>query len=202
MSRYLGPVFKKSRRYNFSILETGKEFVKGRQRTTIPGQHGHSRPKKDSDYKLHLVEKQKTKFMYGLNEKQFRNTFFKAIKKKGIAGTNFLQMLETRLDNIVYRLGFANTRRQARQFVNHNHFTINGKKANIASMQVEIGDAVELKDDSKKIKTILDNLEKTSTSPWLTLDKSKFTGKLDRLPERAELNKDVNDSLIVEYYNK
>ncbi len=141
MARYTGPVFKKSRRYGFSILETGKEFAKGKGREYAPGQHGQRRVKM-SDYGLHLYEKQKVRYMYGVNEKQFKNTFAKAAKLPGVAGLNFLQTLESRMDNVVYRLGFAETRRQARQLVNHGHFTVNGKKATIPSMQIKLGDKV------------------------------------------------------------
>ncbi|MCR8612972.1 MAG: 30S ribosomal protein S4 [Mycoplasma sp.] len=202
MSRYTGPTFKKSRRYGFSILENGKEFAKGKKRTTPPGQHGNARQSKPSDYKLHLYEKQKVKFMYGLNERQFKLTFIKATKAKGIAGTNFLQRLESRLDNLVYRLGFANTRRQARQLVSHNHFLLNGKKANIASIIVKPGDVIKLKEKSQSFKIILENFENVTTAAWTTLDKKTFSGTYDRLPERNELSKDINDSFIVEQYNK
>lgn len=143
MSRYTGPVFRKSRRLGFSILETGKEFAKGKQRKYAPGLHGQRRSKL-SDYGVHLQEKQKVRFMYGLSEKQFRNTFRKASKKTGIAGTLFLQALESRLDNSVYRAGFAETRRQARQLVNHGHFLVNNKKVNIPSFQLKPGDFFEL----------------------------------------------------------
>jgi len=158
MARYTGPTFKKSRRYGFSILETGKEFAKGKQRQYAPGQHGQRRVKM-SDYGLHLHEKQKLRYMYGINEKQFKSTFQRASKLKGVAGINFLNALESRLDNVVYRLGFASTRRQARQLVNHNHFTLNGKKANIASMNVKVGDTVELKEKSQKNVQIVASLE-------------------------------------------
>ncbi|TNK98637.1 30S ribosomal protein S4, partial [Mycoplasmopsis pullorum] len=138
MSRYTGPVFKKSRRLGYSILETGKEFSKGRKRTYAPGQHGNKRVKL-SDYGLHLYEKQKIKHVFGINEKQLRKIYVKATKLKGITGTNLLQLLESRLDNLVYRAGFATTRRQARQLVNHGHFTVDGKKADIPSMSIKLG---------------------------------------------------------------
>ncbi len=201
MARYTGPTFKKSRRYGFSILETGKEFAKGKQRQTPPGQHGARRIKM-SDYGLHLHEKQKVRFMYGINEKQFRKTFEKASKLRGVAGINFLQMLETRLDNIVYRMGLAATRRQARQLVNHGHFTLNGKKADIASMQVKLGDIIKLKEKSVKNIQIVEALSTRTTSSWIELDKATFSAKLTRLPERKELNSEINEALIVEYYSK
>ncbi|WP_215744051.1 30S ribosomal protein S4 [Mesomycoplasma hyorhinis] len=205
MSRYTGPVFKKSRRYGFSILETGKEFVKGKQRKYAPGQHGQ-RKTKLSDYGLHLYEKQKVRFMYGINERQFRNTFKKATKKHGVAGAVFLQTLESRLDNIVYRAGFAETRRQARQLVNHGHFLLNGKKANIPSMILSVGDKIELttKKEGKIRKNvqILEALEKNRTAEWIKLEKDKFKATFERLPERKELNPEIKESLIVEFYSK
>ncbi len=201
MARYTGPSFKKSRRYGFSILENGKEFTKGKQRQTPPGQHGGRRIKM-SDYGLHLHEKQKVKFMYGLNERQFRNTFKRAANLQGVAGENFLKMLETRLDNIVYRMGMSETRRQARQLVNHGHFTLNGKKADIPSMQVSIGDVIELKEKSRTNTQIISALESKTAAAWLTLDKKSFSAKLDRLPERKELNSEINEALVVEYYSK
>ncbi|WP_036452810.1 30S ribosomal protein S4 [Mycoplasma buteonis] len=199
MSRYTGPVFKKSRRYGFSILETGKEFSKGRKRQYAPGQHGNKRVKL-SDYGLHLYEKQKVKYMFGVSEKQLRKTFEKAVKIKGVTGTNLLQLLETRLDNVVYRAGFATTRRQARQLVNHGHFTLNGKKANIPSMTVSLGDVVELKEASRNNVQIKDALENKSASAWMTRKDFKVT--LDRLPERNEMHTEIKDALVVEFYSK
>jgi small subunit ribosomal protein S4 len=164
MSRYTGPAFKKSRRYGFSTLETGKEFAKGKQREFAPGQHGQRRQKL-SDYGLHLYEKQKVKYMYGLTEKQFKNTFKKSSKLKGVAGVNFLQLLESRMDNVVYRMGFAETRRQSRQLVNHGHFLVNGKKVSIPSYNVNINDEIALKPKSQSNKQIIAALEsKTAAS--------------------------------------
>ena len=199
MARYTGPTFKKSRRYGFSILETGKEFAKGKQRTYAPGQHGQRRSK-PSDYSLHLTEKQKVKYMYGMSEKQFAKTFDKASKLPGVAGENFLQALESRLDNVVYRMGFASTRRQARQIVNHNHVTLNGKKANIPSMAVQAGDTVELKEKFTKNTQLKETMESKPSAEWTTV--KGFKGTYDRMPERKELNKDINEALIVEYYSK
>lgn len=200
MATLRGSTFKRSRRLNFSILETNKEFVKGKQRQYAPGQHGQRRTKL-SDYGLHLYEKQKVRFMYGITEKQFKNTFYKAAKRKGQAGTNFLQMLETRMDSIVYRCGLAETRRQARQLVNHGHFTLNGHKANIPSMQVNINDTIELKERLQKNVQILDVKGRKEVAPWLE-KKSDFKFVLTRLPERKELNPEINESLIVEFYSK
>ncbi|MEI2461813.1 30S ribosomal protein S4 [Mycoplasmopsis felis] len=199
MSRYTGPVFKKSRRLGFSILETGKEFSKGKKRTYAPGQHGNKRTKL-SDYGLHLYEKQKIKYLFGLNEKQLRKVFEKAVKLKGVTGTNLLQLLELRLDNLVYRAGFASTRRQARQLVNHNHFTLNGKKANIPSIQVSLGDSIELKEKSRNNKQIVEALENKQAAAWLT--RKDFNVKLDRLPERNEIHPEIKDALVVEFYSK
>lgn len=200
MATLRGSSFKRSRRLGFSILETGKEFAKGKGRQTVPGQHGNKRRPKLSDYGMHLYEKQKVRFMYGITEKQFKNTFAKASKRPGQAGVNFLQMLETRLDSFVYRTGLAETRRQARQLVNHGHFTLNGHKADIPSMQVSINDIVELKEKSRKNVQILDAMKRKETAPWIKANDFKFT--LTRLPERKELNSEINESLIVEFYSK
>ncbi len=180
-------------------METGKEFAKGKQREYAPGQHGQSR-KKMSDYGLHLYEKQKLKYLYGMNERQFRNTFKKVSKLKGITGTNFLIALESRLDNLVYRLGFARSRRQARQLVNHNHFLLDGKKANIPSMLVKVGQSVEVKPTSQKMAIIEEATEARQPASWLS--RHKLVGKYDRLPERSEISRDINESLVVEYYSK
>ncbi|AJR12014.1 30S ribosomal protein S4 [Mesomycoplasma dispar] len=205
MSRYTGSVFKKSRRLGFSILETGKEFAKGKQRRYAPGIHGQRRAKL-SDYGVHLREKQKVRFMYGLTEKQFRNTYRKAVKKTGIAGTLFLQALESRLDNSVYRAGFAETRRQARQLVNHGHFLVNNKKVNIPSFQLKQGDTFELttrkEGKIRKNQQILTALETKTPAPWLEVDKNNFKVVFNRLPERSELNQEIKESLIVEFYSK
>ena len=201
MSKYTGPVYKKSRHLGFSILETGKELVK---KPYGPGQHGNDmRRGKASEYKTQLMEKQKVRFMYGLNEKQFRLTFEKAAKMKGIQGENFLKLLESRLDNVVYRMGMAPTRRAARQVVNHGHILVNGKKVNIPSYQVLAGDTVSVKENSKEHKAILEALEKTTkTVDYVKFDKKTLSGTYVRMPERSELPADIKESLIVEFYNK
>lgn len=199
MARYSGPIFKKSRRYGFSTLETGKEFNKGKRREYAPGQHGQSR-KKLSEYGLHLYEKQKLRYLYGINERQFANIFKKASKTKGEAGTNFLISLESRLDNIVYRLGFASTRRQARQIVNHNHILVDGKKANIPSMVLKIGQKISIKDKAQNLELIKTAMESKPCAPWLS--RKDFEGKYERFPERSEIHKDIKEGLIVEYYSK
>lgn len=199
MSRYTGPTFKKSRRYNFSILETGKEL---RKKPTAPGIHGTSR-KKLSDYGVQLQEKQKVKFMYGLSEKQFRKTFENAGKMKGIHGYNLLILLESRLDNICYRMGLAKTRKAARQLVNHGHILVNGKKVDIPSFRVKIGDTISVKENSLDHPVINECINMDIHIPaFVSFDKSKKTGTYVRYPEREELNTEINESLIVEYYNR
>lgn len=199
MSRYTGPQWKKSRRLGFSTLETGKELAK---RPYAPGQHGQKR-KKQTEYGLQLAEKQKVRHMYGVNEKQFRNTFFRASKMEGITGYNFFCLLESRLDNVVYRLGFATTRRQARQLVNHGHILLNGVKTDIASCHVKVGDVVSVKEKSKSLEIIKSSLASQTHVPgFVEVDAEKMEGKYIRLPERSELNQEINESLIVEYYNR
>ena len=200
MARYTGPSYKKARRVGFSISETGKELAR---RPYGPGQHGNDRKGKLSDYGTQLKEKQKVRFMYGLNERQFRKTFDEAAKMKGIHGTNFLRLLESRLDNIVYRIGFASTRRGARQLVNHGHVTVNGKKVDIPSYRCKPGDVISLKDDDKNLKVVQEALSKVSKRvEFITYDEGKMVGTYVRLPERGELNANINESLIVEFYNK
>ena len=200
MSRYTGSVYRKARRLGFSVTETGKEIAK---RPNIPGQHGGNRGKKLSNYGTQLQEKQKLRFMYGLTEKQFRKTFNEAGKMKGVHGEDLLKLLESRVDNLVYRIGFATTRRGARQLVNHGHITVNGKKVDIPSYRVKVGDTVAVKENSKDHKAIKASLEKvTKRVEFVTFDDKKLEGKLVRLPERSELNADINESLIVEFYNR
>lgn len=199
MSRYLKSIFKKSRRYNFSLLENNKEFSKGKKRTTAPGQHGAKRSK-PSDYQLHMYEKQKVRYMYGLNERQFKNLFISASKKKGVTGVILLQMIESRLDNLVFRAGFARTRAQARQFVTHGHFLVNGHKADIPSMIIPVGAKIELKPSLENNKEVVAASEVMTISPWLKREKN--TATFTRLPERNEFAKEINDALIVEYYNR
>ena len=199
MSRYTGPVWKKSRRLGFSILENGKEL---NRRPYAPGQHGQKR-KKQTEYGLQLAEKQKVRHMYGVNEKQFHNTFKRAGKMEGVTGYNFFCLLESRLDNIVYRLGFATTRRQARQLVNHGHILLNGVKTDIASCQVKVGDVISVKERSRSLEIIKNALASQTHVPgFVEVDADKMEGKFIRLPERSELNQEINESLIVEYYNR
>ena len=200
MSRYTGSRNKQARRVGFSLLENGKELAR---RPYGPGQHGQDRKGKLSNYGEQLKEKQKVRFMYGVNERQFRKTFNEATKMKGIHGENFLRLLESRLDNVVYRLGLSTTRRGARQLVNHGHITVNGNKVDIPSYRVKVGDTVAVKENSKDHKAIKASLEKvTKRVEFVTFDDKKLEGKLVRLPERSELNADINESLIVEFYNR
>ena len=200
MARYTGPAYKKSRRYGFSTLENGKELAK---RAYAPGQHGTDRRGKASEYGIQLNEKQKVRFMYGLNEKQFKRLFQKAGKLKGVHGENFLKLLEARLDNVVYRMGMAVTRRAARQLVNHGHILVNGSKVDIPSYELQPGDVITVKERSLEHPAIKNAIEAGATvAPFVEFDAKKMTGKFVRYPERSELSADINESLIVEYYNR
>lgn len=200
MSRYTGSVYRKARRLGFSVSETGKELAK---RPNIPGQHGLNRQKKLSNYGTQLQEKQKLRFMYGLTEKQFRKTFDEAGKLKGVHGEDLLKLLESRLDNLVYRIGFATTRRGARQLVNHGHITVNGKKVNIASYRCKPGDVIAIKESDRELAIVKSSLEaRQNRVEFVTYDENKMAGTFVRYPERSELNADINESLIVEYYNR
>lgn len=200
MSRYTGSSYKQARRTNFSLLENGKELAR---RPYGPGQHGNDRKKRQSTYGEQLKEKNKVRFMYGLNERQFHKTFVEAGKLSGVHGTNFLVLLESRLDNLVYRLGFAPTRRAARQLVNHGHITVNGKSVNIPSYTVKPGDVISVKEKSLNhpaMKQALENV--VARAKFVEFDANKMTGTYVRYPERSELNADVNESLVVEFYNR
>lgn len=200
MSRYTGASYRKSRRLGFSILENGKELAK---KPYAPGLHGQKRAKKLSNYGIQLQEKQKVRFMYGLNEKQFRKTFEEAGKLKGVHGENFLRLLESRLDNLVYRIGFASTRKGARQLVNHGHITVNGKKVNIPSYRCIPGDVIAIKENDKNLSVVKSSLEALNNRiEFVTFDEAKMAGTYVRYPERSELNIDINESLIVEFYNR
>lgn len=199
MSRYTGPSWKLSRRLNYSVSETGKELVK---RAYAPGQHGQKRSK-ISEYGVQLQEKQKVRFTYGMNEKQFHNTFIKASKLSGKAGENFLKMLESRLDNIVYRIGFASTRAQARQLVTHGHILVNGKKVDIPSYLLTAGDKIQLKETSKDLVVVKAALEaKFSRAEYIAFDEATGVATFVRVPERNEFLPEINEQLIVEFYNR
>ena len=200
MARYTGSIYRKSRRLGFSILENGKELAR---RPYAPGQHGNGRAKKLSNYGAQLQEKQKVRFMYGVNEKQFRKIFEEAGKMEGVHGENFLRLLESRLDNLVYRLGFAKTRKGARQLVNHGHITVDGNKVDIPSYKVKPGAVISVKEQSKNHPAIKEALEAIHNRvEFVTFDDAKMTGTYVRFPERSELNADINESLIVEFYNR
>ena len=200
MARYTGPSYKQARRVGFSISETGKELAR---RPYGPGQHGNARKGKPSDYGTQLKEKQKVRFMYGLNERQFHKTFLEAEKMQGIHGTNFLRLLESRLDNLVYRMGLSTTRRGARQIVNHGHILVNGNKVDIPSFTCKPGDIISVKENSLEHKAIKNTIELGIKTPaYVEFDNNKLTGTYLRYPERNELNAEINESLIVEFYNR
>ena len=200
MSRYTGSSYKQARRVGMSLLENGKEIAR---RPYGPGQHGADRKGKLSNYGTQLKEKQKVRFMYGLNERQFHKTFIEAGKMKGIHGENFLKLLESRLDNLVYRIGFASTRRGARQFVNHGHVLVNGKKVDIPSYRCKPGDVISIREKSRDLKIVKESLEKVvSRVEFVTFDANKLEGTFVRLPERRELVADIDESMIVEFYNR
>jgi small subunit ribosomal protein S4 len=202
MSRYTGPTTRINRRFGMAIFPANKSFER---RTYPPGQHGPNFRRKVSDYGTGLLEKQKLRMMYGLTEKQFRNLFQKAKRKQGITGENFLTALETRLDNVVYRLGFAKTRNSARQFVNHGHLLVNGKKVDIPSFQVSVGDdlTVREKTSSRQVATRnLDGSQYNNTPPWLEVKADSLQGTVTRFPQPDELEQSINIQLVVEYYSR
>ncbi|AWZ38347.1 30S ribosomal protein S4 [Ligilactobacillus murinus] len=201
MSRYTGPSWKVSRRLGISLSGTGKELAR---RPYAPGQHGQNNRRKLSEYGLQLREKQKLRMTYGLSERQFANLFLKAGKiREGKHGDNFMVLLERRLDNVVYRLGLATTRRQARQLVNHGHITVGGKRVDIPSYEVKPGQVISLRERSKDLKVVKEALEAiVGRVPFVSFDENTMEGSLVRLPERDELDANIDESLVVEYYNK
>lgn len=200
MSRYTGADWKLSRRLNFSILETGKELAK---RPYGPGQHGNDRKKKPSEYGRQLIEKQKLRLMYGVNERQFRRLFLMASSSKEVTGIAFMRILESRLDNLVYRMGFARTRRAARQLVNHGHILVNGKKVDIPSYLCKVNDVISVKETSKGLKVIAEALDSiAATVKYVSVNKEQKSGVYLREPERNELPADIQESQIVEFYNR
>lgn len=199
MSRYTGPTWKVSRRLNYSISETGKELQK---RPYPPGQHGQRRSKL-SDYATQLQEKQKLRFTYGVSEKQFRKTFVEANKLIGVHGENFIKLLESRLDNVVYRIGFARTRAQARQLVNHGHVLVDGQKVDIPSYRLQPGQKVTLKDKARNFKIVAESLESMhSRKEFIGYDEETKTGTFARYPERDEVLPEIQEHLIVEFYSR
>ncbi|SHK92328.1 small subunit ribosomal protein S4 [Desulfatibacillum alkenivorans DSM 16219] len=208
MARYRGSVCRICRRENLKLFLKGDRCYSDKcafdRRSYPPGQHGQRRTKV-SDYGIQLREKQKIKRMYGLTEKQFHLTFKKADRAKGITGTNLLVNLERRLDNVIYRLGFADCRTQARQMVRHNHFTVNGHKVNIPSAQVNIGDTIEVREKSRAVAVITNAMEavaRRGLPQWLELDKANFKGVVNAYPVREDLTMPMQEQLIVELYSK
>ena len=206
MARYTGPSCRLCRREGQKLFLKGERCYSGKcaleKRSYAPGQHGQGR-KKSSDYGLQLREKQKAKRFYGLQETQFRNLFEKAAAKKGITGENLLIMLETRLDNVVFRMGLASSRKEARQLVTHGHFTVNGKKADIPSMQLKAGDVVAVKEKSTSSPKFKEIKEMTISTPaWVTIDTQKLEGKVLAMPTREQIDTPVVEHLIVELYSK
>ena len=206
MARYTGPSCRLCRREGQKLFLKGERCYSGKcaleKRSYAPGQHGQGR-KKSSDYGLQLREKQKAKRFYGLQETQFRNLFEKAAAKKGITGENLLIMLETRLDNVVFRMGLASSRKEARQLGTHGHFTVNGKKADIPSMQLKAGDVVAVKEKSTSSPKFKEIKEMTISTPaWVTIDTQKLEGKVLAMPTREQIDTPVAEHLIVELYSK
>ncbi len=199
MSRYTKSTWKQSRRLGFSISETGDELKK---RAYGPGQHGNDRKRKPSEYGQQLVEKQKLRELYGVSERQFRRLFVLAKKETTVTGLAFFRILESRLDNLVYRMGFSRTRPGARQLVNHGHITVNGKRVDIPSYLCKVGDVIGFVEDSP-LKVVKESLEgKPAIPAYVSVDVEKFTGKFERLPERNELALNINEAQIIEYYNR
>jgi small subunit ribosomal protein S4 len=209
LARYTDSVCRQCRRENLKLFLKGDRCYSDKcafdRRTYPPGQHGERRGRKPSDYGVQLREKQKVKRMYGLSEKQFHLFFNKAERQKGITGTNLLAMLEQRLDNVVYRLGFASSRAQARQFVRHRHLLVNGKRVDIASFVVKIGDTIEVREKSKKIQAFQDSLDavvRRGIPQWLDLEKDSMKGMVKNFPAREDLTMPIQEQLIVELYSK
>jgi len=201
MARYTGPKARISRRFNEPILGENKALQK---KNYPPGMHGKGKKRKQSEYAIQLAEKQKAKYIYGVLERQFENTFDKASRKKGVTGEVLLQMLESRLDNTVYRLGIAPTRRAARQLVVHKHITLNGDVVNIPSATLRPGDQVGVREKSKSLETISNSLSIQGAKKynWLEWDNAEMIGKLINLPPREDIPENINEQLIVELYSK
>jgi small subunit ribosomal protein S4 len=203
MARYTEAKAKKCRAYGVNLFESPKYDKILERRKFAPGEHGQGFRKKLSDYAIHLREKQKLRIMYGLLERQFRNTFERAEKMRGITGENLLQLLERRLDNVVFRMGFAVTRMQARQLVNHGHFLVNGRRVDIPSFQVRPGDTVEVKEKSRQLVPIISALElRGGAYEWLEVDKEGLKGRFVSIPDRQQIPVAIDERLIVEFYSK
>jgi small subunit ribosomal protein S4 len=209
LARYIEASCRLCRRENLKLFLKGDRCYTDKcafeRRSYAPGQHGQRRGGKVSDYGIQLREKQKVKRIYGIFENQFRRYYHKAERQKGITGTNLLILLERRLDNIVYRMGFASSRDQARQLVRHNHFAVNGSKVTIPSFQVKSGDMIEVKEKSRKIPVIQEAMEtvvRREIPPWLEVDIDNFRGVVKAFPSREELTMPINEQMIVEFYSK
>lgn len=209
MARYTGPVCRQCRREGVKLYLKGERCYTDKcaldRRSYAPGQHGQYTRRKVSEYGLQLREKQKARRIYGVLEKQFRNYFVKADQQKGVTGENLIQLLERRLDNVVYRLGFALSRAEARQLVTHNHFTLNGKKVNIPSQLVKVGDVIQVKEKSLQSPKFIElkELAAQKTPPeWLDLDREKMSGQVQALPGKADLDFPLEEHLIVELYSR
>ena len=208
MARYTGPVCRLCRREGTKLFLKGERCMSGKcaidRRSTVPGQHGAAN-KKVREYGMHLREKQKTRRYYGLLETQFRNLYAEADRKPGMTGENLLALLERRLDNTVYRMGMAESRKEARQLVLHGHFTLNGKKVTVPSITVKVGDVIAIKEgkrDNAKIKSLVEGLASKLSPKWLEVDRTNAVAKVIALPEREDIDFDFNEQLIVEFYSK
>lgn len=208
MAKYTGPACRECRREGVKLFLKGDRCFSDKcaitRRSTVPGQHGAGR-KTVKEYGLQLREKQKAKRYYGILEKQFRNYYEKASAQEGMAGENLLTLIEKRLDNVIYRLGFADSRREARQFVLHGHYTLNGKKVTIPSLIVKPGDVISVKDTSRakpRLKAILEGVEGTNVPKWIELDKTNFVAKIAQNPQRDDVDFPFEEHLIVELYSK
>jgi len=209
LARYIGSVCRLCRRENLKMFLKGDRCYSEKcafdRRGYAPGQHGQRRMRKVSDYGVQLREKQKVKRMYGLLENQFHGLFRRAERQKGVTGTNLLVLLERRMDNVIYRLGFAGSRTQARHLVRHRHFTVNGKKMNIPSYLVRMGDVIEVREKSRNVavfKDAMGTVVRRGIGSWLELDKEAFRGTMRAFPAREELTMPIQEQLIVELYSK
>ncbi len=208
MARYTGPSCRLCRRENMELFLKGERCYTDKcaikRRNYPPGQHGQGRSK-TSDYGVQLREKQKVRRIYGLLEKQFRGYFQEADRMRGVTGENLLSLLERRLDNAIYRLGFASSRTESRQLVRHGHFTINGRKVNIPSIQIKVGDVIELREKSRKVAAVIDSLEavvRRGIPQWVELERDAFKGVIKSLPVREDITTPIQEQLIVELYSK
>ncbi len=202
MARYTGPRVRVSRRFGLPIYGSSKYLER---RNYGPGVHGPKSRRKTTDYGLGLLEKQKLKYFYGLLERQFRGVYERALKRRGVTGEQMLQILETRLDNVAYHLGFANTRAAARQLVTHGHLKVNGRKVNIPSFALKVNDVIEIRNSDVTRQLISKNLESASSRivpDWLSLSKEAFKGVVMRIPTREEINPIANERAVVEFYSR